>query len=510
MALKTFAAIHVGSGEVYLKIYELSRKTGLHLIDYASYCIELGSDTFTQGYIGHELVYELCSVLKGFRMKMEEYRIEQYTAYAGSAVREARNCDLILDQIRIRTGLNVTCVSNAEQSFLMLKAAAGSISSFQKLLNEGALIADVGAGSLQITIYESGKMIFTHSFKLGALRIREVLSNLEGQSSDFGLVMNDYIGNDFDTLSVLVGDAKIRHIIAVGEEIQPVLVIAGTEGDTGTFKPEKLREYYNKIQKMGFDDIAQKYSISYEAATLIKPVLTVYRNLVKIIHADTIWLSRVNLCDGIAEEYYEKLERKQPLHDFSEDILNHARAISDHYEAYNAHTENVAGLSLTIFDGLRRYADLHSRDRILLEMACLFHDTGKYINLTEATDCSYQIVMSTEFMGISQSEQRIIASMIKYNSGKDVPLIDEMDHHMDQKDYIRMIKLSAILRIARALDRSHRQKINKIAISVKDKKMVIRADTIYDITLEQSIIEEKGRYFESIYGLRPVLRVKKR
>ena len=35
MALKTFAAIHVGSGEVYLKIFELSRKNGLHVIDYA-------------------------------------------------------------------------------------------------------------------------------------------------------------------------------------------------------------------------------------------------------------------------------------------------------------------------------------------------------------------------------------------------------------------------------------------------------------------------------------------
>ena len=74
MALKTFAAIHVGSGEVYLKIFELSRKNGLQVIDYARYYIELGSDTFTQGYIGHDLVYELCTVLKGFKTKMDAER----------------------------------------------------------------------------------------------------------------------------------------------------------------------------------------------------------------------------------------------------------------------------------------------------------------------------------------------------------------------------------------------------------------------------------------------------
>ena len=38
----------------------------------------------------------------------------------------------------------------------------------------------------------------------------------------------------------------------------------------------------------------------------------------------------------------------------------------------------------------------------------------------------------------------------------------------------------------------------------------VKADTIYDITLEQSMVAEKAGFFESVYGLRPVLRVKKR
>lgn len=511
MAMKTFAAIHVGSGEVYLKIFELSRRNELRVIDYARYYIELGSDTFTQGYIGHDLVYELCSVLKGFKAKMDEYAISDYIAYAGSAVREARNCDLILDQIRIRTGLTVTCVDNAEQSFLMLKAASGSITSFEKLLQEGVVIVDMGAGSLQVTVYDAGKLIFTHAFKLGALRIRELLSSLEGQSTDFNLVMNDYVGNEFDTFSSMVHEmAKIRHLIVIGEEVYPMLSITRTEGETGSFKPEKLSHYYDMIKSMGFDEISEKYSIPYEAATLIKPEMTVYGSLLRIMQADMIWFSRVNLCDGIAAEYFEKLGNLHAKHDFTEDIRNHARAISQHYRCAGAHTENVVHLSLAVFDGIYRFAGLEKRDRLLLEIACLLHDSGKYVNMTAGTAFSWHIVLATEFVGISQTEKQLIAGVIRYNAAEEIPLPADLELDMRQTDYIRMLKLAAILRIANAMDRSHRQKISKVSISVKDKKFVIRADTIYDITLEQSMVAEKAGFFESIYGLKPVLRMKKR
>ena len=37
MTYKTFAAINVGSGEVSMKIYEISPKTGIREIDYVRY-----------------------------------------------------------------------------------------------------------------------------------------------------------------------------------------------------------------------------------------------------------------------------------------------------------------------------------------------------------------------------------------------------------------------------------------------------------------------------------------
>ena len=169
MTYKTFAAINVGSGEVSMKIYEISPKTGIREIDYVRYYIELGSDTYTKGYIEYDLVRELCDVLEGFSTKMEEYRVDSYLALGSSALIEASNCELIVDQIRVRTGLKVETIDNAQQRFLLLKSVARGMRNFEQLIDDGAAIVDMGSGSLQITIYDEGRLIYTQNLKLGSL-----------------------------------------------------------------------------------------------------------------------------------------------------------------------------------------------------------------------------------------------------------------------------------------------------------------------------------------------------
>ena len=131
--MRTFAAIDVGSGELSMKIYEISKKNGMREIDHVRYIIELGSDTYSKGMIGFELVNELCDVLLSFKLKMQEYQVDDYLAYASSAVREASNCELIIDQIRVKTGLEVHLIDNSRQHFLVLKSLASQMRSFEQI-----------------------------------------------------------------------------------------------------------------------------------------------------------------------------------------------------------------------------------------------------------------------------------------------------------------------------------------------------------------------------------------
>ena len=64
MSITTFAAIDVGSYEVGMKIFELSKKYKLREIDTIRYRLDLGKDVYGSRRFSAQMLDELCLVLK--------------------------------------------------------------------------------------------------------------------------------------------------------------------------------------------------------------------------------------------------------------------------------------------------------------------------------------------------------------------------------------------------------------------------------------------------------------
>jgi exopolyphosphatase/guanosine-5'-triphosphate,3'-diphosphate pyrophosphatase len=92
-----------------------------------------------------------------------------------------------------------------------------------------------------------------------------------------------------------------------------------------------------------------------------------------------------------------------------------------------------------------------------------------------------------------------------------VPLDDyeEVSDRLSREDYLTVAKLSAILRVANALDQSHRQKFKDIRISLKGHSLVITVEALEDISLEQALFEAKTTYFENVFSMKPILKEKR-
>ena len=150
MAYKTFAAIDVGSTDVTMKIFEVTAKKGYRQLDYVSNIIGVGSDTYADGYISQESIEELCDILLGFADKMKEYGTVDYCAYATSAIREAKNSQMLLDRIKVRTTFDVQILSNSEHRFLMYKGLAVKADYFEKVVDKNKAIVDIRERSIQI------------------------------------------------------------------------------------------------------------------------------------------------------------------------------------------------------------------------------------------------------------------------------------------------------------------------------------------------------------------------
>ena len=50
-----------------------------------------------------------------------------------------------------------------------------------------------------------------------------------------------------------------------------------------------------------------------------------------------------------------------------------------------------------------------------MRVVAILHDCGKYISISEAANCSYTIIMSSEILGLSHREQEMVATTLAYN-----------------------------------------------------------------------------------------------
>ena len=232
--------------------------------------------------------------------------------------------------------------------------------------------------------------------------------------------------------------------------------------------------------------------------------------LIAMTGASMLWAPGATLCDGIAYEYAEQQKMMISEHDFEKDILDCALNISKRYMGSRRRAETLESLTMTIFDSLKRLHGLGARERLYLQIAAILHDCGKYISLVNLGECSYHIIMSTEIIGLSHMERELVADVVRFNHD-DFQYYEELNRNssLDKRAYLTMAKLTAILRIANGLDRSHKQKFKNVKAVLKERELVLTVDTKEDITLERGLFDERAQFFEEVFNVQPVIRQKR-
>lgn len=506
MAYKTFAAIDVGSNDISMKIFENTARKGFKELDYVSNMIEIGSDTYKNGYISNETIDEVCDILLRFKKKMREYGVEEYRAYATSAVREAENSKIILDRLKKKTELDVEILSNSEHRFMMYKGLAAKYDSLNAIIDKNTALVDIGAGSVQISIFDKGQLSLTQNIPIGAVRVRDYLSIMQFKTVELEKVIEEYINNEVETFrNLYLKDKQTKNVIAIGDEMAGLIRTVPELGITDRISIDQFKYLFDKIVNKNSHELAAEYGIPFERATLLVPSAIVYLTFLKQAKADTMWMPDIVLCDGIVTDYMEKGKKLLFDRSFNVDILASAQAIAKRYRCNKIHIQNVTTIALAIFNTIKRNYGLNATDRMQLELAAILHDCGKFINMNDGANNSYNIIVSTEIMGLSHTEREEVANIVKYNTIY-LPSYASIKGELGDCDYVKIAKLAAILRIANVLDRSHKQKVEKFTVSLRDKVLTITADTVSDLTLEAGLFEGKADFFEKVYGIRPVLK----
>lgn len=503
------AVIEIGATGIRLIVVEVAGGGQWSVIDRAERALALGRDVFTGGFITRESLLQCLAILNRYREVLDSWSIpdDHVTIVATSALREARNRDSVLDRVAVKTGFTVRVIDGIEENRLMylvvdhaLREAPGKPSKVN------SIIMDVGGGSTEIMLLQKGRMVAAHSFRMGTVIMEQQIKAMMGSLKDLRRFLAEYIRTTAESLNNELKLGCVKQLIAIGSDARLVARSIGTQVTDLVAEVDRdaFIAFVDRVFSFSVEESMQHFRISYSEAETLASGLLCYRYFLEQTGAEKVLVPYLSIREGVI---ISKLAGPEHLvrEEFYNQVVASAMNIGKKYHYDEDHARYVTRISLKLFDSLEGEHGLDRHARLLLESAAILHDIGSFIRPSDHHMHSHYIVANSDIFGLNKDDINILANVVRYHRAERPSPSHTGYASLPRSERTIVLKLSALLRIADALDRGHSQHIQDFDIELSRDTLFLRSKGTHDITLERLALEEKADMFEDIFGYKLIM-----
>jgi exopolyphosphatase / guanosine-5'-triphosphate,3'-diphosphate pyrophosphatase len=429
--------------------------------------------SLSEHYIDAEAKRGALHIIQGMRKKAISRGASSIIAVATSAVRESTNGEEILEEVRRQLAVDAKLISGKEEARLIY---LGVLWSMPQLRDQFTII-DIGGGSTEIIVGNRDKTIFSESYKLGAARLTQrFFKRGEPTEESIKELHNEVHGVMMPAAAKIGLLGGVNKLIGTSGTIQALArldrQLQGKSGqDPRGWKialpnlEKMVRDF--EVTSLAFERIK---SVSSDRAQTVLAGSIVLLETMRAFAIDELLVCSAALREGVVVDHFLKTgwlvgafqSHKDPRSQSVHDLL-------EKYQGDFEHSAHVAKLATDIFLSTQQVLHNYSREvGHLLWCAAMLHDLGMFIGRNGHHKHSYYLIKNSGLLGYSQEEVEIIASIARYHRGSEPKDSHEAYFSVLEESRPLVADMASMLRIAEALDRSHRQAVSSINVKVDD------------------------------------------
>ncbi|HEY2064655.1 MAG TPA: Ppx/GppA phosphatase family protein, partial [Gemmatimonadaceae bacterium] len=460
---RRIAAIDIGSNSVRQIVADVTPDGAITVVDEMKAAPRLGADLETTGVLGSAAIERAAEAIGRMATLARQLGAERIEAVATSAVRDATNARQFLARVRQEAGLEPRIIAGEDEARLSYRSALAHFD-----LGVGrTVVMDIGGGSLELALAADGVLDNLVSLPFGALRLAErylqqggglkALRRLRDEIRDpirNALPSRDWRGSQLigsgGTFTNLAGIYLARHGMLAARNVHATPV-----------PRVDLEHIVDTLAAMTPDERRSVAGLNPERSDIIVAGLAVAAEVMARLEARELVVSRYGIREGLLLE----AARVSPtVADPGEARERSVREFAErcHYE--QGHAEQVQRLALRLFDTLGARLGCTPEDRAALADAALLHDVGYHINYDRHHKHSYHLIVHAELLGIPPTEQLVIANVARYHRGAPPKKKQGNFGPLDRPLRQRIVRLSALLRVADGFDRGHVGAVGRLGV----------------------------------------------
>jgi exopolyphosphatase/guanosine-5'-triphosphate,3'-diphosphate pyrophosphatase len=501
--MPTFAAVDIGSNSVRLKIARLQRGR-LRPLHEDREVTRLGQGVFGSGFLTPDSMAETVKVLRRFHRATQQIVTDSVRVVATSALRDARNSQAFLEWVHSATGWRVEIISGVEEARLI---HLGLISG-PRVDNAPTLMMDLGGGSCELTVSQSGHIRDAVSLPLGAVRLTNEFLRHDPPRKGELKRLRGFVTREVNRVVDRIANAKVKNVIATSGTAASLAEVAihlrkGNGRRRLMVSRAEMTRIAKRLARLPVAERRKIQGIGPRRAEIIVAGATVYHELLERLHLKGFRYSPLGLRDGILAQMaadYDASTRsgKQIESERWESIMN---AVA-HYHVDRKHALDVRDSAALLFAGLRSVHNLPPEYREWLTAAAMLYEVGDYVNRAGRHRHTNYIISNSEILGFTPQQRRIIAAIARY-LGKSRPSDEDGPMKaIEPANRADVEKAIVLLRLARALNLGRSRAVEKVRISVRSAgvKLTLVPRRRMGVDLELWAVEKERDYFREVLG----------
>ncbi len=461
------AAIDAGSNAVRLSVARAYSAMDIEPLHNERYSLRLGENVFVRHRFTEDILKKGVKAFCHFKEVMEEFGVTRYRAVATSASREAQNRKAFLREIRRKSGLTLEVISSIEESRLGREAALAALGPE----SPPRCVIDLGGGSLEVSILHDHTVEMGAQIPVGTVRLMSTL-NIHGAIRPVQAEqVRKYVRALLESKLPSRPNLGENVAVALGGNAETLAAIAPGPREHGvsTLQLSLLRERLPGILERNVRERMKAYAVRRDRADVMGIAALTFITLGRYLNLRTLSIPAVGIREALLQESArEAFSRKEPhrYNNAARQLLVGTRSFGRRMGYDQRHAEHVRELSVMLFDQLQAAHHLPAQSRVLLEAGALLHDVGHMVSHRGHHKHGEYLALNGDIPGLEGRDRAVVASVVRYHNRKS----DPAGHHtaysaLSSSEQRIARRLSSILRIAEALDHSHRQRVTSMAAS---------------------------------------------